>query len=59
MAGAHQIAAHLLARAGEMACWLSGGTGEFRHFHAGPLMVACLAFPDCSWDGPYSFSPHD
>jgi hypothetical protein len=38
---------------------LSGGTGEFRHFHAGPLKVACPAFPDCSWDGPYSFSPHD
>jgi hypothetical protein len=35
----------------------SGGTGEFRHFHAGPLVVACPAFPDCSWDGPYSFRP--
>ena len=35
----------------------SGGTGEFTHFHAGPLVVACPAFPDCSWDGPYSFSP--
>ena len=35
----------------------SGGTGEFSHFHAGPLVVACPAFPDCSWDGPYSFSP--
>ena len=34
---------------------LSGGTGEFIHFHAGPLTVACPAFPDCSWDGPYSF----
>ena len=34
-----------------------GGTGEFTHFHAGPLVVACPAFPDCSWDGPYSFSP--
>jgi hypothetical protein len=38
---------------------LSGGTGEFTHFHAGPLTVACPAFPDCSWDGPYSFSPQD
>jgi hypothetical protein len=37
---------------------LSGGTGEFRHFHAGPLTVACPSFPDCSWDGPYSFTPH-
>jgi hypothetical protein len=37
---------------------LSGGTGDFRHFHAGPLAVACPAFPDCSWDGPYSFSSH-
>jgi hypothetical protein len=36
---------------------LSGGTGKFAHFHAGPLAVACPAFPDCSWDGPYSFSP--
>ena len=32
----------------------SGGTGVFTHFHAGPLAVACPAFPDCSWDGPYS-----
>jgi hypothetical protein len=38
---------------------LSGGTGRFTHFHAGPLAVACPAFPDCSWDGPYSFSPQD
>jgi hypothetical protein len=36
----------------------SGGTGVFTHFHAGPIAVACPAFPDCSWDGPYSFSPH-
>ena len=35
----------------------SGGTGEFTHFHAGPIAVACPVFPDCSWDGPYSFSP--
>jgi hypothetical protein len=38
---------------------LSGGTGVFTHFDAGPITVACPAFPDCSWDGPYSFSPHD
>ena len=40
---------------------LSGGTGRFTHFHAGPLTVACPAFPACSWDGPYSFTPpgHD
>jgi hypothetical protein len=36
---------------------ISGGTGEFRHFHAGPLAVACPDFPKCSWDGPYRFSP--
>jgi hypothetical protein len=36
----------------------SGGTGVFRHFHAGPLAVACAALPDCTWDGPYSFDPH-
>jgi hypothetical protein len=38
---------------------LSGGTGVFTHFHAGPIAVACPAFPDCSWDGPYSFSSND
>jgi hypothetical protein len=36
---------------------LSDGTGKFTHFHAGPITVACPAFPDCTWDGPYSFSP--
>jgi hypothetical protein len=36
---------------------LSGGTGVFTHFQAGPLTVACPAFPDCSWDGRYSFTP--
>ncbi len=35
----------------------SGGTGVFTHFHAGPLAVACPAFPDCSWDGPFGFDP--
>jgi len=38
---------------------LSGGIGTFTHFHAGPLTVTCPAFPACSWDAPYSFSPHD
>jgi hypothetical protein len=33
----------------------SRGTGRFRHFHAGPLAVACPAFPACSWDGAYRF----
>jgi len=37
----------------------SGGTGEFTHFRAGPLVVACPAYPDCSWDGLYSLSPQD
>jgi hypothetical protein len=37
----------------------SGGTGEFTHFRAGPIVVRCPALPDCSWDGPYSFSPGD
>ena len=37
----------------------SRGTGEFTHFRAGPLAVACPDYPDCSWDGPYSLSPHD
>ena len=36
---------------------LSGGTGRFAHFRAGPLAVACPAFPDCSWDGAYDFTP--
>jgi hypothetical protein len=35
----------------------SGGTGEFTHFRAGPIRVACPALPDCSWDGTYSFVP--
>jgi hypothetical protein len=35
----------------------SGGTGRFSHFHAGPLEVACPAFPACSWDGAYDFTP--
>ena len=35
----------------------SGGTGAFIHFRAGPIAVACPAFPDCSWDGPYRFTP--
>ena len=38
---------------------LSGGTGRFTHFHAGPLTVTCPAFPACSWDGLYRFSPQD
>jgi hypothetical protein len=36
-----------------------GGTGTFAHFRAGPIAVACPAYPDCSWDGPYSFSGSD
>jgi hypothetical protein len=39
--------------------WLSGGTGVFTYFHAGPIAVACPTFPVCSWEGPYSFGPHD
>jgi hypothetical protein len=35
----------------------SGGTGEFRGFHAGPIAVACPSLPNCSWDGPYDFNP--
>jgi hypothetical protein len=39
---------------------LSGGTGVFTHFHAGPIEVVCdwaINYPNCSWDGPYSFNP--
>ena len=38
---------------------ISGGTGVFSHFHA-DLVVTCELPPSatCSWDGPYSFSPH-
>jgi hypothetical protein len=39
---------------------LSGGTGEFTHFHAAPIVVVCdwaHNYPNCSWDGPYSFTP--
>ena len=35
---------------------LRGGTGVFRHFHAGPIVVACPHFPACSWDGPFRFT---
>ena len=35
----------------------SGGTGAFTHFHTGPIVVACPVPPNCSWEGPYSFSP--
>ena len=35
---------------------LSGGTGRFTNLDAGPLTVACPAYPACSWDGPYSFT---
>ena len=38
--------------------WLWGGTGVFADFHAGPLAVACPAYPVCSWVGPYSFGPN-
>jgi hypothetical protein len=38
---------------------LSGGTGRYTNFHAGPIAVTCPAFPECSWDGPYRFSPQD
>jgi hypothetical protein len=31
---------------------LSGGTGRFTHFHAGPLQVACPEYPICTWTGP-------
>lgn len=38
---------------------LSGGTGPFARFHAGPIAVACPDFPACTWDGPYSFGPNN
>jgi hypothetical protein len=40
---------------------LSGGTGTFTHLNTEPLTVACPAYPNCSWDGAYSFNPpaHD
>lgn len=38
---------------------LSGGTGRFTNFHAGPITVACPHNPVCSWTGPYWFSPGD
>jgi hypothetical protein len=45
----------LMTLSGVVTFW--GGTGEFAHFRAGPLVVACPAFPACSWDGPFGFSP--
>lgn len=41
---------------------LTGGTGEFAHFHADPIVVVCDwadNYPNCSWDGQYSFGPAD
>lgn len=38
---------------------LSGGTGPFTRFHAGPITVACPDFPACTWEGPYSFGHDD
>ncbi len=38
---------------------LSGGTGVFAHFHA-TVKVVCDwpdDYPNCSWVGPYGFSP--
>ncbi|HEY7279992.1 MAG TPA: hypothetical protein VID47_00255 [Actinomycetota bacterium] len=35
---------------------VSGGTGRFRRFHAA-VAVTCPAFPECSWDGTYRFTP--
>jgi hypothetical protein len=43
-----------LTNTGVVTFW--GGTGVFAHFHAGPIVVICTI--DCTWDGPYSFSPH-
>jgi hypothetical protein len=37
---------------------LSGGTGEFKHFHA-QVAVSPIPPPNYfAWDGTYSFSPH-
>ena len=38
---------------------LSGGTGPYKNFQAGPLNVACPDFPVCTWEGPYSFAKSD
>ena len=35
---------------------LSGGTGKFAQFQAGPLQVACPEYPVCTWTGPVG--PH-
>lgn len=35
---------------------LSGGTGEFKHFHA-QVAVSPLGWPNFAWDGTYSFNP--
>lgn len=39
----------------------SGGTGKFTHFHANVVVtrVGAPALKTWSWDGTYSFSPHD
>lgn len=37
---------------------IHGGTGRFAHFRAGPLAVACPAYPECTWDGRFHFTRH-
>jgi hypothetical protein len=37
---------------------LSGGTGEFKYFHA-QAAVSPLAPPSFAWDGTYSVNPPD
>jgi hypothetical protein len=36
---------------------LSGGTGTFTNFYAGPITVTCPAFPACSCDGRTASAP--
>ena len=49
---------HVVLDASTFTCvvTLSGGTGRFSNLHA-QVLVACPAFPVCSWDGTYNFTP--
>ena len=51
----------LALAAGQGTVTFSGGTGKFTHFHADVVVtrIGAPALRTWSWDGTYSFDPHD
>ena len=51
----------LALAAGQGTVTFSGGTGKFTHFNANVVVtrIGAPALKTWSWDGTYSFSPHD